>query len=62
MSLIAGGIHGPLCHFDHICETDLLESAVYVFYIGFELSEDGRSNNRYHLFSFTYVLQNIEGL
>ena len=56
MGLIAGGIHGPLCHFDHICETDLLESAVYVFYIGFELSEDGRSNNRYHLFSFTYVL------
>ena len=61
-TFIADGFHGALRYFDHVLETDGLNRAIYFFRGGVVLSENGRSDDGDHLFSFAQTLQHVEHL
>ena len=62
MGFVAGSRHGAFGHLDYIGESYFLESAIYLSDGSLELSENGRSDDGNHLFSFPNPLQHIESL
>ena len=62
MCFIAGGCHSTFGHFDHIRKSYFFESTVHLSDRSLKLSQNRRSNDGNHLFSFTDALQYIECL